>query len=96
MSLPELSESTEMYLKAMAELGNRDAVGVARLAERLDVTHVSRITSYNVCYTKLLRASQLVYNAIRQQKLLCLVHVFIIFIVYMFNTFYHYTISEQR
>jgi len=41
MSLPELSESTEMYLKAMAELGNRDAVGVARLAERLDVTHVS-------------------------------------------------------
>lgn len=41
MSLPELSESTEMYLKAMAELSNRDAVGVARLAERLDVTPVS-------------------------------------------------------
>jgi DtxR family Mn-dependent transcriptional regulator len=40
MSLPHLSESTEMYLKAMAELGNRD-VAIARLAERLSVTHVS-------------------------------------------------------
>jgi DtxR family Mn-dependent transcriptional regulator len=40
MSLPHLSESTEMYLKAMAELGNRD-VAIARLAERLNVTHVS-------------------------------------------------------
>lgn len=40
MSLPPLSESTEMYLKAMAELGDRD-VAVSRLAERLRVTHVS-------------------------------------------------------
>lgn len=40
MSLPNLSESTEMYLKAMAELGERD-VAIARVAERLGVTHVS-------------------------------------------------------
>jgi DtxR family Mn-dependent transcriptional regulator len=40
MSLAHLSESTEMYLKAMAELGDRD-VPIARLAERLDVTTVS-------------------------------------------------------
>lgn len=40
MSVLQLSESTEMYLKAMVELGNRD-VAISRLAERLDVTHVS-------------------------------------------------------
>jgi DtxR family Mn-dependent transcriptional regulator len=40
MTVPQLSESTEMYLKAMAELGDRD-VAIARLAERLNVTHVS-------------------------------------------------------
>lgn len=40
MSVPHLSESTEMYLKAMSELGDRD-VAIARLAERLSVTHVS-------------------------------------------------------
>lgn len=40
MSTLQLSESTEMYLKAMAELGNRD-VAIARLAERLNVTNVS-------------------------------------------------------
>ena len=40
MTLPQLSESTEMYLKAMAELGDRD-IAIARLAERLGVTHVS-------------------------------------------------------
>jgi DtxR family Mn-dependent transcriptional regulator len=40
MSVPQLSESTEMYLKAMSELGDRD-VAIARLAERLSVTHVS-------------------------------------------------------
>ena len=40
MSLPHLSESTEMYLKAMAEFGDRD-VPIARLAARLRVTHVS-------------------------------------------------------
>lgn len=40
MSVENLSESTEMYLKAMAELGDRD-VPIARLAERLDVTNVS-------------------------------------------------------
>jgi len=37
---PQLSESTEMYLKAMAELGDSH-VAIARLAERLNVTHVS-------------------------------------------------------
>jgi len=40
MSVQQLSESTEMYLKAMSELGDRD-VAIARLAERLSVTHVS-------------------------------------------------------
>lgn len=40
MSLPNLSESTEMYLKAMAELGDRD-IAISRVAERLGVTHVS-------------------------------------------------------
>ena len=40
MSSRHLSESTEMYLKAMAELGDRD-VAIARLAERLGVTNVS-------------------------------------------------------
>jgi len=40
MTLPQLSESTEMYLKTMAELGDRD-IAIARLAERLGVTHVS-------------------------------------------------------
>jgi DtxR family Mn-dependent transcriptional regulator len=30
-----------MYLKAMAEMGNRDVVAIGRLAERLSVTHVS-------------------------------------------------------
>lgn len=36
----QLSESVEMYLKAMAELGDRH-VAIARLAERLGVTNVS-------------------------------------------------------
>lgn len=40
MTVPQLSESTEMYLKAMSELGNRE-VAIARLAERLNVTTVS-------------------------------------------------------
>jgi DtxR family Mn-dependent transcriptional regulator len=40
MSLPHLSESTEMYLKAMAEFGDGD-VPIARLATRLSVTPVS-------------------------------------------------------
>jgi DtxR family transcriptional regulator, Mn-dependent transcriptional regulator len=41
MNLKRMSESTEMYLKAIAELDDRDAVAVARLAERLSVTNVS-------------------------------------------------------
>jgi len=41
MTLPRMSESTEMYLKALAELGNHDMVAVGRLAERLGVTPVS-------------------------------------------------------
>ena len=40
MTVPQLSESTEMYLKAMSELGDRE-VAIARLAERLGVTTVS-------------------------------------------------------
>ena len=41
MSFPHLSESTEMYLKAMAELGDGEVVPIGRLAERLEVTPVS-------------------------------------------------------
>lgn len=37
----QLSESTEMYLKAMVELGEGDMVAVGRLAGRLGVTNVS-------------------------------------------------------
>jgi DtxR family Mn-dependent transcriptional regulator len=37
----QLSESTEMYLKAMVELGAGDVVAVGRLAGRLGVTNVS-------------------------------------------------------
>jgi len=36
-----LSESTEMYLKAMAEMETGDVIAVGRLAGRLRVTHVS-------------------------------------------------------
>ena len=39
--LDQLSESTEMYLKAMVELGQGDKVAVGRLAGRLGVTNVS-------------------------------------------------------
>jgi DtxR family transcriptional regulator, Mn-dependent transcriptional regulator len=41
MNTQLLSESTEMYLKAMAELSNHDTVPIARLAEHLKVTPVS-------------------------------------------------------
>lgn len=41
MTVRQLSESTEMYLKAMAELDNGEAVSISRLAERLSVTPVS-------------------------------------------------------
>jgi DtxR family Mn-dependent transcriptional regulator len=41
MNIQPLSESTEMYLKAMAELSDRDVVATARLAEHLNVTPVS-------------------------------------------------------
>ena len=41
MSLPQMSESTEMYLKAMVELGLSNVVSIGRLAERLNVTPVS-------------------------------------------------------
>jgi DtxR family Mn-dependent transcriptional regulator len=37
----QMSESTEMYLKAMAELGADEVVAVGRLAGRLGVTNVS-------------------------------------------------------
>ena len=37
----QMSESTEMYLKAMVELGQGDKVAVGRLADRLGVTSVS-------------------------------------------------------
>jgi DtxR family Mn-dependent transcriptional regulator len=41
MNIQPLSESTEMYLKAMAELSDHDVVATARLAEHLNVTSVS-------------------------------------------------------
>jgi DtxR family transcriptional regulator, Mn-dependent transcriptional regulator len=41
MNIRPLSESTEMYLKAMAELSDQDVVATARLAEHLNVTSVS-------------------------------------------------------
>jgi DtxR family transcriptional regulator, Mn-dependent transcriptional regulator len=41
MTVMQLSESTEMYLKAMAEMSDHDVVAIARLAERLGVTSVS-------------------------------------------------------
>lgn len=41
MSSQNLSESTEMYLKAVVEISDRDVVAVSRLAERLSVTPVS-------------------------------------------------------
>jgi DtxR family Mn-dependent transcriptional regulator len=37
----QITESTEMYLKAMAELGANDVIAVGRLAGRLGVTNVS-------------------------------------------------------
>lgn len=41
MTAARLSESTEMYLKAMVEISDRDVVAIGRLAERLGVTPVS-------------------------------------------------------
>lgn len=41
MSFRQLSESTEMYLKAMLEMSDHETATVARLAERLEVTPVS-------------------------------------------------------
>jgi DtxR family Mn-dependent transcriptional regulator len=41
MIIQPLSESTEMYLKAMAELSGHEMVAIGRLAERLNVTTVS-------------------------------------------------------
>lgn len=41
MTVRHLSESTEMYLKAIVELSDRDVLAISRLAERLNVTPVS-------------------------------------------------------
>lgn len=41
MFATQFSESMEMYLKAMLEMGGREVVAVGRLAERLGVTPVS-------------------------------------------------------
>ena len=41
MIIQQLSESTEMYLKAMIELSDREMLAMGRLAERLSVTSVS-------------------------------------------------------
>src|SRR6266511_392927 len=41
MSVQHLSESTEMYLKAMIEISDHEVVAIGRLAERLSVTPVS-------------------------------------------------------
>ena len=82
MTLPQLSESTEMYLKAMAELGGGEAVAIGRLAERLSVTAVSanemvrRLTSQDlvkhtpykgVTLTK--KGTAAANNVVRRQRL---------------------------
>jgi DtxR family Mn-dependent transcriptional regulator len=41
MLAQHVSQSTEMYLKAMVELNGQEAVAIGRLAERLSVTSVS-------------------------------------------------------
>jgi len=41
MILQQMSESTEMYLKALIEFNGRDVVAISRLADRLGVTSVS-------------------------------------------------------
>jgi DtxR family Mn-dependent transcriptional regulator len=41
MLAQHLSESTEMYLKAMFEMNDHEAIAIGRLAERLSVTPVS-------------------------------------------------------
>jgi DtxR family transcriptional regulator, Mn-dependent transcriptional regulator len=41
MPAQHLSESTEMYLKAMAEINDHEVVAIGRLAKRLNVTPVS-------------------------------------------------------
>ena len=41
MTVKQLSESTEMYLKTMVEMSDHDVVVIGRLAERLGVTPVS-------------------------------------------------------
>lgn len=41
MLVQHLSESTEMYLKAMVEINDSDAIAIGRLAQRLSVTPVS-------------------------------------------------------
>ncbi len=41
MSVQHLSESTEMYLKAMIEINDHEVVPIGRLAQRLSVTTVS-------------------------------------------------------
>lgn len=41
MIIQQLSESTEMYLKAMVELSDREMLAIGRLAQRLGVTAVS-------------------------------------------------------
>lgn len=41
MSAPNLSETTEMYLKSLAELGDPKEVAISRLAEHLGITQVS-------------------------------------------------------
>lgn len=41
MFVQQLSESMEMYLKAMLEMGDREVVAIGHLAERLGVTSVS-------------------------------------------------------
>lgn len=77
------SESVEMYLKALAELGGgQEPVAIARVAERLNVTQVSanemmkRLGRDNLIEHTLYKGvtltptgQQLAYNVIRRQRL---------------------------
>ncbi|MEP7356203.1 MAG: metal-dependent transcriptional regulator [Anaerolineales bacterium] len=77
-----LTESTEMYLKALAELGGEEPVSMARLAKRLGITPVSANERINLLAAQglvshlpykgavLTKAGRLkAYNVIRRQRL---------------------------
>jgi DtxR family transcriptional regulator, Mn-dependent transcriptional regulator len=83
-----LTESTEMYLKALAELGGEEPVSMARLAKRLGITPVSANERINLLAAQglvthlpykgaaLTEAGRpMAYNVIRRQRLWeCFLH----------------------